>query len=165
MAKSSNSNLVTTFILLQAHEPSDPPSITDAGSQAGQAFNQVLRYIAGCTGFDSQLFGWPSQPEDKDVNWNDHGAAIMPGTLAIFTNWKDSSSAGIFLSPASLRQAFQGFTTFFETPKAVPSAGSLISFATAPLALSITWQGSGAAHKDPGAAQDQSRQRPDESRK
>lgn len=127
----------TTFLLLKSHEPSCPPTITDAGSQAGQAFNQVLRYIAGSPGFQTQLFGWPCQPESEDVDLNDWMASIMPGLLGIFTNWDDERSAMNFLSAASLAQAFQGLTTFFEVPQGVTTVVPQSLYK--PLAVKIVW--------------------------
>jgi hypothetical protein len=127
----------TTLLLLKCHEPECPPSITDAGSQAGQAFNQTLRAIAALPGCESQLFGWPYQPESNDQNANEWIAAIMPGVLGIFINWDTADAASKFLLPLSLKQVFQGLTTFFDVPteatKGVPEV------LQPPLALSITW--------------------------
>ena len=128
----------TTFLFLVAHEPSDPPSITDAGSQAGQAFNQVLRYIAGCKGFHSQLFGWPSQPDVEDISMNDYMASILPGTFAIFVNWVDQRWANYFLEHASMRQALQGFTTFFDMPKMGTRATEVV-LRDSSMAFNIVW--------------------------
>lgn len=128
----------TTFLLLKSHEPSCPPSITDAGSQAGQAFNQLLRCIASTPGFQTQLFGWPWQDESQDVNMNDWMASIMPGFLGIFIDWNDERSAMNFLSASSLAQAFQGLTVFFEVPKGVTKTAS--PALDKPLAVNIVWK-------------------------
>ncbi|ETN38736.1 uncharacterized protein HMPREF1541_06774 [Cyphellophora europaea CBS 101466] len=126
----------TTFILLRSHEPTNCPTITDAGSQAGQAFNQVLRYIAGCPGFQTQLFGWPWRPDPEDVNVNEWMASITPGLLGLFINWNDERSARNFLLQSSLSQAFQGLTTFFETPSAMSTSTPAFD---QPMAINITW--------------------------
>lgn len=139
-----STSLATTFLLLKSHEPACPPTITDAGSQAGQAFNQVLRYIAGCNGFQSQLFGWPPQPEGDDINTNDWMASIMPGTLAIFINWEDDRAGLNFLSPVSFTQAFQGLTTFFDVPKATMLAADRPF--DRPVAVHVSWKDGDAAH-------------------
>lgn len=139
----TTSSPVTTFILLKSHEPACPPSITDAGSQAGQAFNQVLRYIAGCPGFQSQLFGWPTEATSDDIDLNEWMASIMPGLLGIFINWDDDRTANNFLSLASMAQAFQGITAFFEIPEA--SITGPIRALNEPVALNITWESGDAA--------------------
>lgn len=132
-----NTQPVTTFLLLKSHEPSCPPSITDAGSQAGQAFNQVLRYIASCPGFQFQLFGWPAEPQSEDINVNEWMASIMPGQLGMFINWDDERSAKNFLSPTSMTQAFQGLTAFFEIPH-VMDVGAIWSL-DEPVVFNIAW--------------------------
>ena len=134
---------ITTFILLRSHEPACPPSITDAGSQAGQAFNQVLRYIAGCPGFQSQLFGWPAETTSEDIDVNEWMASIMPGSMGVFINWDDDRAANNFLSPASMAQAFQGLTAFFEVPKT--AAAAAIRSLNEPAAFNIAWQRGDAA--------------------
>lgn len=130
-------SLTTTFILLKAHEPANPPSITDAGSQAGQAFNQVLRFIAGCPGFNSQLFGWPNQHIADNIDMNEYMASIRPGILAMIINWNDAKSADGFLTAAAFKQAFQGFTTFFKVPKVDMVADDLDL--SRPTAINVYW--------------------------
>jgi hypothetical protein len=127
----------TTLLLLKSHEPECPPSITDAGSQAGQAFNQTLRAIAALPGCDSQLFGWPYQPDSADQNANEWIAAIMPGVLGIFINWDTVDAASQFTLPRSLKQVFQGLTTFFEVPTEVSDC--IPEILRPALAVNVRW--------------------------
>ena len=143
MAESSTPNLTTTFLLLKSHEPSCPPTITDAGSQAGQAFNQNLRFIAGLPGFHSMLFGWPPQPESEDTNVNEWMASILPGMLGMFVNWDNARSAQNFLSSTTLTQALQGLTSFFEVPQAATTGDQKLD---PPLAYNVAWTQGDAAN-------------------